>query len=82
MKKRFRTFAFLALALGGCASNDGRGLTPGSSTGAQVEALMGPAAMRVTQPDGGSVLYFPRGPEGRHSYAATIGSDGVMRSID
>jgi len=70
------------MVLAGCASYDGRGLTPGSSTGAQVEALMGPAAMRVAQPDGGSVLYFPRGPEGRHSYAVTIGPDGVMRSIE
>lgn len=74
--------ACMAAALGGCASYDGRGLAVGSSTGAQVEALMGPAAMRVAQPDGGAVLYFPRGPEGRHTFAVTVGPDGVMRSID
>ena len=70
------------LILGACASYDGRGLVPGSSTQVEVEALMGlPAARRAT-PDGGSVLYFPRGPQGRHSYAASMGADGVLRSLD
>ena len=73
---------FLALLVGGCASYDGRGLTPGSSNAQQAEELMGPAALRVTQPDGSTVLYFPRGPEGRHTYAVTVGPDGKMRSID
>lgn len=80
MMNRILTFALLALA--GCASYDGRGLVPGAATAAQVEAQMGPAAMRVPRPDGGTVLYFPRGPEGRHTYAVTIGADGTMRSID
>lgn len=79
---RILTYALLALVLGGCASYDGRGLVPGASTAAQVEAQMGPAAMRVSQPDGGTVLYFPRGPEGRHTFAVTVGPDGTMRSID
>lgn len=74
--------AVAALALAGCASYDGRGLSPGASTAQEVEALMGPAALRVTQSDGSSVLYFPRRPEGRHTYAVTVGPDGRMRSIE
>ena len=74
--------ALAALALGGCASYDGRGLVPGSSTGPQVEALMGKPALRLPAADGGSVLYFPRSPLGRHTFAVTLGPDGVMRAID
>jgi hypothetical protein len=70
-----------ALFVAGCASYDGRGLATNSSA-AQVESTMGPPAMRVAAADGGSVLYYPRGPLGRHSYAVTIGPDGAMRGID
>ena len=73
---------WVALAIGGCASYDGRGLVPGASTGSQVEALMGSPALRVTRPDGSTVLYFPRSPQGRHVYAATVGPDGVLRELD
>ena len=66
----------------GCASFDGRGLVPGASTGAQVEALMGKPDERVAKPDGSSVLYYTRNPVGRHTYAVTLGPEGVMRSID
>lgn len=66
----------------GCASYDGRGLLPGGSTGAQVEALMGTPSAKVSRPDGSTVLYFSRNPVGRHAYAVTLGPDGVMRSID
>lgn len=77
--------AILALAaalLCGCASYDGRGLQPGKSTAAEVEALMGPPAERRVSAEGGSVAYFTRGPLGRHTYAATYGPDGVLRSIE
>ena len=40
-----------ALALAGCASYDGRGLVPGTSTGPQVEALMGKPALRLPASD-------------------------------
>ncbi|MBS0336776.1 MAG: hypothetical protein JSS40_08210 [Proteobacteria bacterium] len=74
--------AGLAAALAaGCASFDGRGLVPGVSTGAQVEALMGRPAERMARPDGTTVLYFSRNPMGRHNYAVTLGPDGVMRGI-
>ena len=71
-----------AASIAGCASYDGRGLVPGASTAAQVEAVMGKPAERVSRPDGGAVLYYPRNPIGRHTYAVTLGSDGVMRGID
>ena len=43
---------------------------------------MGLPAMRVAKLDGGSVLYYPRGPMGRHTFAVTLGPDGMMRGID
>ena len=70
-----------ALMLAGCASYDGRGLAPGA-TAAQVEATMGPPAQRVANPDGSSVLFYPRGPVGRHTYAVTLGPEGTMRGIE
>ena len=72
----------LALLLVGCASYDGRGLVPGKATAAEVEALMGQPAQRVVKPDGGSVLYYPRGPAGRESYAALLGPDGRLQAIE
>jgi hypothetical protein len=74
--------ALAATLLWGCASYDGRGLQPGKSTAAEVEALMGPSAERRATADGGSVAYFTRGPLGRHTYAATYGPDGVLRSLE
>lgn len=71
-----------ALVTAGCASYDGRGLIAGRSTAAEVESLMGRPAMRMTKEDGGSIVYYPRGPVGRHTYAVTLGPDGVMRGID
>jgi hypothetical protein len=74
--------AVCAALVAGCASYDGRGLVPGGSTGAQVEALMGKPSERVSKPDGSSVLYYSRNPVGRHAYAVTLGPDGVMRGIE
>ena len=78
-----RTVLLAALiAVAGCVSFDGRGLVPGSTTVAQVEAAMGAPDARVAKPDGSSVLYYSRNPIGRHSYAVTVGPDGVLRSIE
>lgn len=74
--------AVCAVIAAGCASYDGRGLVPGGSTGAQVEALMGTPSGKVSKPDGSTVLYFSRNPVGRHVYAVTLGPDGLMRGID
>lgn len=72
----------IALVLAGCASYDGRDLVPGQSTSADVEARMGRPAERLARPDGSSVLYFPRGPHGRHTYAASLNADGTLRSLE
>ena len=72
----------VSLVLAGCASFDGRGLVPGKSTEQEVTALMGVPADSIKLPGGDTMLYFPRQPEGRMSYAARIAPDGVLRSID
>ena len=74
--------ALVFALLAGCASYDGRGLVPGKSTGAEVEALMGAPALRVANADGSNTWLFPRGPGGRHTYAVAVGADGVMRGIE
>ncbi len=74
--------AFLALALGGCASFDGRGLVAGKSSEAEVEKLMGPPAERVAQANGDRLLYYPRLPNGRKTFVATVGPDGMLRGIE
>ena len=79
---KYALLALAGLVLGGCASYDGRGLQPGVSSVAQVEALMGPPSERRAAADGGSVAVFARGPVGRHTYLVTFGPDGVMRTID
>ena len=68
--------------LAGCASFDGRSLTPGKSTRAEVEATMGRPAEVLTRPNGDTRLYFSRLPFGREIYVATVGGDGVLRTIE
>jgi hypothetical protein len=68
--------------LAGCASYSGRGLEPGQSTAAEVEALMGPAAARRPGPNGETILWFPRMPYGDGTYAARIGADGRLIGIE
>lgn len=71
-----------AALLAGCASFDGRSLTPGKSTRAEVEATMGRPADVIARPNGDTRLYFSRLPFGREIYVATVGSDGVLRGIE
>jgi hypothetical protein len=68
--------------LAGCAGYDGRTLVPGQSTAAEVERLMGPAADKRAGPNGETVLWFPRLPAGRVSYAARIGADGKLIAVE
>jgi hypothetical protein len=70
------------LLLAGCAGYDGRALVPGQSTGAEVDKLMGPAKDKRAGPNGETVLWYPRLPSGRVSYAARIGSDGRLIAIE
>jgi hypothetical protein len=75
------TVALVAL-LAGCASYAGRGLVPGQSSAAEVEAVMGPAAERREFAGGESALYFPRQPYGRQTFVARIGPDGRLLAIE
>ncbi|MBK5104884.1 MAG: outer membrane protein assembly factor BamE, partial [Burkholderiales bacterium] len=68
--------------LAGCASYSGSSLVAGKSTAAEAEALMGKPAERIEKPDGGSVLYYPRGPAGRETYAVLIGADGKVQAVE
>ena len=79
MKSRFLLAA--ALALGACASYDGRGLRPGMSTEAEVRGAMGPPAVVFDNPDGSKRMAYPRGPLGTDTFMADIGSDGRVVSV-
>jgi hypothetical protein len=75
------TIALIMTALAaGCASFDGRGLTPGTSA-SEVEAVMGPAAdKRVKGSE--TWLYYPRQPYGYANYVARIGQDGKLIALE
>ncbi len=79
-----RTMAAMiaVLALAGCASFEGRGLVPGKSTAAEVDALMGPAADKRAAANGETWLYYPRQPFGRSMYVARVGADGRLVAIE
>jgi hypothetical protein len=79
-----RIIALAAVLLGaGCAgSYDGSNLVPGQSTAAEVEKSMGKLAEKRAGPDGETVLWFPRMPYGRTSYAARIGKDGKLIAVE
>jgi len=73
--------AALGLALVGCASFDGRGLTPGQSGAADVERVMGaPAEKR--QVAGETWYFYPRQPYGRVMYVARVGPDGRLVALE
>ena len=74
--------AVCVVLLAGCASYAGRGLEPGRSSAAEVEAAMGPAAAKRAGPDGETVLWFPRMPYGDGTYAARVGADGRLVAIE
>jgi len=74
--------AVIVLTISGCASFNGRGLVPGQSTTNDVEVLMGVPAERIKLAGGDTILYYPRQPMGRMTYAARMSPEGVLRSID
>ena len=72
----------LLLLAAGCASYDGRGLVPGQSTAAEVEALMGRAADKRPAAGGETVCYYSRLPYGNAIYAARIAPDGKLIALE
>jgi hypothetical protein len=78
-----RIIALAAVLLGaGCAGYDGGNLTPGLSTLAEVEKDMGVPKDKRSGPNGETVLWYPRLPDGRVSYAARIGKDGKLVAVE
>jgi hypothetical protein len=77
-----RSLAILLLLLAGCAAYDGSSLRPGVSTAADVEALMGQPAERRKGVNGEMVLWYPRLPYGRASYAARISPDDKLIGVE
>ena len=71
-----------AALVAGCASYSGAGLVPGVSSESDVQAVMGAPAEVRKVPGRGSVLWYPRMPYGDGSYAALIGPDGRLVSIE
>lgn len=75
--------AALVALLAGCAgSYDGGDLTPGRSTGEEVVKAMAPLAEKRAGANGETVLWFPRLPYGRVSYAARIGQDDRLVAVE
>jgi len=72
----------LLLLLAGCASFEGRGLVPGQSSAADVEAVMGRAADKRVGAGGETVYYYPRLPWGYETYAARIAPDGKLIALE
>jgi hypothetical protein len=71
----------LAVLMAGCASFDGRGLTAGQSTLADVERVMGAPAER-RQVGGETWLYYPRQPFGRKTFVARAAADGRLLGLE
>ncbi len=82
MRTLFVKAALAAALLPGCASYDGRGLVPGSSTEADVERTMGAPAEKVDSANGERTWFYPHAPAGRETHAVRIGADGRLRSIE
>jgi hypothetical protein len=72
--------ATLAAALCGCAAYDGFTLRAGASE-AEVRGVMGTPAMEFRDADGSKELVYPRGPMGRQTFVAEVGSDGRLRAV-
>ena len=68
-----RSLLLLLLLAAGCASRDGRGLVPGQSTAAEVEAADGTGRRQARRCRGRDGLDdYPRLPFGNATYAARI----------
>jgi hypothetical protein len=78
-----RSFLMAAavLVLASCASFDGRGLTAGQSTVADVERIMGAPTER-RQVGGETWLYYPRQPFGRKTFVARVNADGRLIALE
>lgn len=75
--------ALLALfGLYACDSVVMEQLKPGISTEAEVKHLMGEPGMEWQNQDGSRTWEYTRQPEGMVCYMLTLGTDGILRSIE
>lgn len=70
------------IALQACDLIAMRELKPGVSTVTDVRDWFGPPGQEWRNDDGSTVLEYSRQPEGTECFMITIGSDGILRSID
>ena len=70
-----------ALAIAGCATQDGRNLVVGVSTASDVAASMGVPADKLDGLNGETIWQYPHGPMGRQTYAVRIGSDSIVKEV-
>ena len=76
------TILLSALLLAACASYSGYGLKPGEAQLPDVQAAMGPPAMRWQDADGSLQLAYPRGPVGFQTFMVKLGPDERLQSIE
>ena len=69
------------LLLAGCATFDIRGLQPGASE-SQVVAQLGQPTLKLPAAGGVTEYFYSLQPEGRRTYAAVIGADGVLKALE
>ena len=70
-----------ALLLSACAGMGPGALTPGVSTGPEVEARLGQPAKTWQNADGSRQLAFVSGPGGTQTFMAFIGPDGKLTRL-
>jgi hypothetical protein len=70
----------LALLLAACASYGD--LTPGESTLADIEGVMGRAAEQHARSNGETCLYYPKQPFGRKMLVARVAPDGKLIAVE
>jgi hypothetical protein len=70
------------LLLAACASYDGRGLVPGTSTAKEVEAVMGQPHQKLAVAGGDDIWFYSRQPFGRRIFAVRLAPDGTLRGIE
>jgi len=72
----------LALGLNACVGITTPGLVAGESTAAAVDARLGPVTEVRAAAGGETVRYYSRQPWGHETYAARIGADSRLRSLE
>jgi len=71
-----------AIGLAGCDYFAARDLKPGVSTARDVRDRFGTPGMEWRNDDGSVTWEYSRQPAGTQCYMATIGADGVLRSLE